>query len=278
MRKDGQCAETGRAVTASAMLQRITPVILTRDEAPNIGRTLERLRWARDIVVLDSFSTDATADIVAGFPNARLLRRAFDSHAAQWTFALRETGVATDWVFALDADYLASEALIAEIATLDPDGPIDAWTTAFDFCVLGRRLRSALYPPVTTLFRPARARYVQDGHTQRVAIDGAIGVLKARLTHDDRKPLSRWLAAQDRYMRLEAEALLSRPRAALGFADRLRLLPPLAPLAVFAHCYLLRGGFRDGRAGLHYALQRMLAEALLGLRLIERRLDGEAAR
>lgn len=259
------------------MLTRITPVILTRDEDPNIARTLERLRWARDVVVLDSFSTDATAAIVAGFPNARLVRRAFDTHAAQWSFALRETGVATDWVFALDADYLAGEALIAEIAALDPDGPIDGWSTAFDFCVLGRPLRGALYPPVTTLFRAARAHYVQDGHTQRVVIDGPTGQLRARLIHDDRKPLTRWLAAQDRYMRLEAEAILSRPRAALGFADRLRLLPPLAPFAVFALCYLARGGFRDGRAGLYYALQRMLAEALLGLRLIERRLDGEKA-
>lgn len=263
-------------MTQGAMLPRITPVILTHDEAPNIGRTLERLAFARDIVVLDSFSTDETADIVARFPNARFVRRAFDTHAAQWTFAVRETGVAADWVFALDADYVANEALIAEIAALDPDGPVDAWTTAFDFCVLGRRLRSSHYPPVTTLFRPARARYVQDGHTQRLVVDGATGMLKARLTHDDRKPLSRWLAAQDRYMRLEIEALLSKPRSALDFADRLRLLPPLAPLAAFAHCYLLRGGFRDGRAGLYYALQRMLAEALLGLRLIERRLDGGA--
>src|SRR6266853_1961071 len=87
------------------MLGAITPVILTFNEAPNIGRTLERLPWARRIVVVDSFSDDDTGAIVTRYPKAELFRRRFDSHANQWNFAIHETGINTEWILALDADY-----------------------------------------------------------------------------------------------------------------------------------------------------------------------------
>ena len=76
------------------MLDQITPVILTYNEAPNIGRTLERLAWAREIVVVDSFSDDETLAIVDRTPQARLLQREFDCLANQWNFALNEARIA----------------------------------------------------------------------------------------------------------------------------------------------------------------------------------------
>jgi glycosyltransferase involved in cell wall biosynthesis len=254
------------------VLDRITPVLLTLNEEANIGRTLQGLIWARDIVVVDSLSTDATLSIVRRMPQARVFSRAFTTHAEQWTYAITETGIGTDWVLALDADYEATEEFVAEVAALDPGDEISGYRAAFRYCVLGRPLRGALYPPVTVLFRRARARYEQDGHTQRVICNGAIAQLRAPLLHDDRKPLSLWLASQDRYMRLEAEKLSSTPRSRREPADRVRMIPLLAPLLVFAYCYLLKGGVFDGRAGLYYALQRTLAENLLSLRLLERTL------
>src|SRR5436853_2457479 len=86
----------------SIMLDSITPLILTYNEAANIGRTLEQLRWARDIVVVDSFSDDETVEIAGSFPHVRVFQRKFDNHGAQWNFGLSETGIATEWVLALD--------------------------------------------------------------------------------------------------------------------------------------------------------------------------------
>ena len=80
------------------MLDQITPLILTYNEAPNIGRTLESLSWASDIVVVDSFSDDETLEIAASFPQVRIFQRAFDSHRNQWEFGLRETEIKTPWV------------------------------------------------------------------------------------------------------------------------------------------------------------------------------------
>lgn len=253
------------------MLDHVTPVVLTFNEEPNIERTLARLSWARDIVVVDSFSTDRTAEIVRKIPQARLFQRRFDSHANQWNFALSETGVATEWVLALDADYIVTEDAQTEISGLDPDAEVAGYTAAFRYCVWGKPLRGALYPPVTALFRRERGVYLQDGHTQRLSLSGKSATLAARFLHDDRKPLSHWLASQDRYMRLEVENITNKAWSELGFADRVRRFPLLAPFLVFGNCYLLKGGVLDGRAGLYYAFQRMLAETLLGLRVMERR-------
>lgn len=252
----------------------ITGLVLTRDEAPNIARTLGQLGWLPAIVVVDSESTDATREIAAGFPNVRVVSRRFTTHAEQWNFGLEETGIQTEWVLALDADFVVSDTLAREIQALQPDAGTAGYWASFEYCVDGRPLRGAVYPPVAVLYRRTRGRYEQDGHTQRIRLDGTAGTLTAPIRHDDRKPLIRWLASQSRYMELEAEKL-SRPGGATGLADRMRKLIVIVPPAMFLYCYLVRGGLFDGKAGLFYALQRAVAEGILSLFLV-RRLVGRA--
>src|SRR5690349_23808475 len=113
------------------MLNQITPLILTYNEAPNLGRTLAALSWAREIVVVDSFSDDETLEIAASFPNVRVVQRAFDSHRNQWEFGLRETGIKTEWVLALDADYVVTQDALAELRGLQPGDTIAAYRANF---------------------------------------------------------------------------------------------------------------------------------------------------
>src|SRR5216684_3043071 len=103
---------------AASMLDRITPLILTRDEEANIGRTLAQLAWARQVVIVDSLSTDGTVAIARRFANVRVVPRAFDSHAGQWSFGVGQ--VTTPWVLTLDADYFVPEGFVRELASLDP--------------------------------------------------------------------------------------------------------------------------------------------------------------
>src|SRR5437870_180064 len=103
------------------MLERITPLILTYNEAPNIGRTLAQLRWAKDIVVVDSFSADKTRTAVSELPQARIFKREFDTHERQWNFGLNETGIESEWILALDADYVLTNEFIDELRSLQPD-------------------------------------------------------------------------------------------------------------------------------------------------------------
>jgi glycosyltransferase involved in cell wall biosynthesis len=253
------------------MLDRITPLILTYNEAPNIARTLDSLCWANEIVVVDSFSTDDTAQIAASFPNVRLVQRAFDCHRNQWNFGLKETGITTEWVLALDADYVVTTDLKTEIRNLSSHADTAGYRARFVYCISGKRLHSGVYPPVTVLYRAAAASYVQDGHTQRVSLNGRIEELRSPLLHDDRKPLRRWFESQKRYTRLEAQKLRAARPAELSFLDRMRRWPLVVPPLALFYCLIVRAGIFDGWAGFYYAFQRTTAELLLSLYLIDRR-------
>ncbi len=253
------------------MLEHITPVLLTWNEAPNLPRTLGALAWARQIVVVDSFSTDATLALLKANPRVALVQRKFDSHASQWNFAIGQTGIATPWILALDADYVLSDALAAELAALKPEESMAAYRARFDYYVRGQRLWGSLYPPVTVLFRKDRASYVQDGHTQRLQVSGEVGDLRAPIAHDDRKPFVHWRQAQRRYGRLEAEKLARAPWQSLGWPDRVRRLVVVAPAAVLLYCLVVRGGLLQGLAGLQYAFQRAWSETVLAQEILRLR-------
>ncbi len=255
-------------------LNEITPVILTYNEAPNIARNLERLRWAREVVVVDSGSQDQTQALVATFPNTRLIVRPFDSHARQWSFAVHEANIATPWVLRLDADYIVPMATVEEIRGLAAGDDVGGYRVAFDYCIDGRRLRGSLYPELPVLFRRDRVSFVQDGHTERAKVTGTIGRLLGRFEHDDRKGLDRWLSSQFHYQRREAEKLLSTPWEQLPWADRIRRTRVLGPPLVLLYCLFGRGLILDGWPGWQYALQRTTADMILSMLLIQRTMSG----
>lgn len=254
------------------MHAQITPVILTFNEAPNIGRVLERLRWAQDVVVVDSGSSDETVVIAERFPNVRVFVRPFDTHATQWAFAQKETGIRTEWMMRLDADYVLSEPLIAEIASLRPSDDVSAYNTRFVYCIHGKPLRASLYPTRPRLFRLARGRFYQDGHTDEVAVEGRVLDLAHPIFHDDRKPLTYWIHSQARYMALESAKVAE--LKSLSVPDWLRRETSLMPFIAFFYLLFARGLILDGAAGLHYCLQRTLADFMLKLYLVDRRVQG----
>lgn len=255
---------------ASTFRDAITPIILTFNEAPNIGRTLEMLRWAKRVVVVDSFSTDETMDICAAFKNVSFLQRKFDTFADQCNFAL--TNVGTPWVLSLDADYELSAELLSEITSIVPDNTVKGYRARFVYRIFGRPLRSTLYPPRTVLYRRDQALYRNEGHGHRVEIQGSIKSLSGVIFHDDRKALYRWFSSQAKYAQQEADHLLTADPKALGLADKLRLMAWPAPILAGFYVLFGRGGIWDGPAGWYYTLQRVLAEILLALEIIDRRL------
>ena len=248
-------------------LNQITPVVLTWNEEANIGRTLRRLDWAARVVVIDSGSSDRTLQDCREFPNVEVFVRPFDNHTNQWNFGLDQ--VKTLWVFSLDADYLLTPELMDEIRRLPESADVAAYLVPLLFCVEGTPLRGSLLPPRLALFRRDAARYVQDGHTQTLSVQGPLLKLQSGIWHDERKPLARWLEAQSRYAALEVQKLRSTPWRELGWPDRIRQWIVVAPILVPLLAYL-RGAILDGRRGLFYVFQRMLAEVILSLSLLER--------
>jgi hypothetical protein len=153
---------------------------------------------------------------------------------------------------------------------------VGGYLVSFRYCIHGRPLSGTLYPPVVALYRREGARYVQHGHTQRAVVRGGIERLRGRIDHDDRKPLSRWLSAQQNYARLEADYLLAKPRRELRRTDRLRLMGWPSPMLTFLYTLIGKGCIFDGWAGWSYVLQRTLAETVLALEIVDRRLRGRS--
>ena len=249
-------------------LEEITPVVLARDEEVNIGRTLAQLAWARQVIVVDSFSTDATETVAESFPNVKVLRRELDTLAGQSQFGIRQAS--TNWILLLDADFFVPPELVDELRELAPAPEVRAYRAAFDYAIDGTRLRASLYPARVVLLQREHSEVWQDGHAHRVLVDGATVTLRSKIVHDDRKPFDRFVARQKRYMRQEAEKLASADPRSLSLAGRVRKLIFLAPFAAAFHALFVRGLILDGRAGLRYAFERFIAESILSLELLRR--------
>lgn len=262
----------GRVMSEPTFLDAVTPLVLTYNEEPNIARTLSKLGWARRIVVVDSGSTDATLNIASTFPAVRVHHRPFDDFASQWNFGLAQ--IETPWVLSLDADYLMSDELVREVAGIEAPDAVAGYEARFIYCVQGRPLRAALYPPRVVLFRKACATHINEGHTQRLKLVGGQRRLAAAIYHDDRKPLQRWFASQQRYAREEASYLLRIGSGSLRRTERLRLMAWPAPLLVFAYTLIAKRCILDGWPGWLYVLQRTLAEVMIAIEIVDRRLQG----
>ncbi len=125
-------------------------------------------------------------------------------------------------------------------------------------------------------YRRSAAVYVDEGHTQRVQIDGELSIPIHPIYRDDRKPISRWFSSQARYASLEASHLVRGGMSNLGGVDRIRLLMVPAPIPMFFYVLFIKRCLLDGWPGWYYTLQRTRAEAMLSIELIDRRLRSGA--
>lgn len=252
------------------MIDSITPVILTYNEAPNIGRTLDALRWAGAVVVLDSGSTDETKEIATRYANVKWFERAFDRHQVQWEYAIHETGIATEYVLALDADMEVTPAFREELTEKFLPGKFAGGDVSFIYSYYGRNLTGSLYPNQVRVFRRQDVLITQVDHTQHFAVPGTVYKFHNRLIHDDRKSLERWVASQLSYQVLNDEAIVNGGSSPLKYSlRRTGLMPPMVALLA----YLRSGGPFGGAASARYAYERLVCESLLAIRLMNRRLQ-----
>jgi glycosyltransferase involved in cell wall biosynthesis len=248
----------------STLLQAL---ILTKNEEPNLKRVLDKLTWLEKVVILDSYSTDATLEIAAAYTNTMVVQRPFDTHGQQWNYGL--SLLDSEWVLSLDADYVLPDDFIAETEKYVLSGNETAYETNFKFLVFGKPLLKDNTTPRPVLFRRALCSYFDDGHTQRLQINGPKGMYKSVILHDDRKSLSRWLSNQDGYAIKECDKLVTGSGEGLPLSSKIRKTKVFAPFIVFFYSLFIKGLIFNGWRGWHYTLQRTMVEMILALRLIE---------
>ncbi len=249
--------------------QEITPILIAWNEEANLPRVLRGLSWAREILVVDSGSTDETLAILASTPAVRVLTRPFSTFSDQWNFGLAQAK--SEWVMTLSTPTdVLSDGLVEELRTLRPAKDVAGYTCRFRYRSLGKPLRGSLYPPRTVLFRRSLGVFHEEGHQQRLSLAGRCDRLGGLIHHDDRKPLSRWLLAQERYAEIEARRLLGARLVNLDWMDRIRRAGFLAAPIAVVYCLAVKGCILDGQAGFYYAFQRGIAEGVLALKLWEK--------
>lgn len=268
----------------------ISALILTLNEERNLPACLDALGWCDDIVVLDSFSTDATVAI-AEAAGARVVQRRFDDERSQRLFGLHEIEFRNPWLYLPDADEVTTPELRDEmiVATADPARPEVAYRIRPKTMFMGRWLRhSSLYPTwQLRLCRPERVGFEREINLRPV-LDGPAGHLGEHYLHYTfNNGLTAWYEKHNRYSAAEArEALVVLDGGRLHWRD---LLPgadavrrraalkdlsfrlPCRPAARFTYMYLVRGGFRDGWPG--YMHCRLLAayEYMIVIKMAEAR-------
>jgi len=234
---------------------RLSVVLITKDEEPRIGSTLDSVRFADECIVLDHASRDRTREIAAA-------RGAQVHRSETWPgFGPQKNRVIAlatgDWILALDADEQVSEDLAREIqaAIADPSADVYALPRLSRFC--GRyMLHSGWWPDrVPRLFRRGKARYSDDQVHERLMFEGSCARLHAPLLHDTHRSIEQALQKMNRYTSLGAEEAWARGK-------RSGILRGVARAAwSFVRTYILRRGFLDGREGLLLAI--MVAENTL---------------
>jgi glycosyltransferase involved in cell wall biosynthesis len=222
----------------------VSLVVITRDAAAEIAECVLSASFCADALVVDSGSGDHTVE-TARRSGARVVSRAWLGFGPQKQFAVQEAR--HDWVLCLDADERLSPALRESIGALFARGepPHPAYALARRNRFLGRWLAHGEgYPDWTTrLFDRRRARWSDDPVHEHVIANGPIGRLEGDLLHASAESLERYIAKQNRYTTLQADALHASGKRSSALAMA------AAPLARFFRFYVLKLGFLDGAAG-----------------------------
>lgn len=244
-------------------------LILTLNEERDLPRCLASLQnCSDDVVILDSGSTDRTADL-ARAAGARVFTRPFDTFARQRNHAQTQISFRHPWVFHLDADEEMTPELAAECALIvAEDPPIDGCWVAPKMIFLNRWIpRCTDYPAYQARFvRAPQFEFIDVGHGQREAGHMRLRRMRASYLHDlSSDGEAAWLEKHRRYAAVEAAAHRSSVGAvtlrALFSRDALlrrRALKyysyflPFRPTLRLFYQYILRGGFLDGAPGWRY--------------------------
>jgi glycosyltransferase involved in cell wall biosynthesis len=226
----------------------LSVVIIAKNAAAQLGACLKSASFADEMLVIDSGSSDSTADVAAQ-RGARVQQQEWLGFGAQKQFAVE--AARHDWVLCLDADERVSEPLRASILAALAAPATQAYAMPRCNRFMGSWLRHGEgYPDWSLrLFDRRHARWSDDPVHEKVITDAPVTRIKGDLLHDSAETLAGYLDKQNRYTSMQAEALFKAGKRA-GVAQLL-----LSPALRFAKFYFLRLGFLDGTAGLvHIAI------------------------
>lgn len=226
------------------MNTKISAVIIARDEEPNIGRALESLKWADEIIVLDTGSEDRTVEICRD-SGARVEETTWSGYVEAKN---QVAGMAScDWVLSLDADEEITPQLTQEIKEIVNGSKENAgYRIPRNNHYLGKRIRyCGWYPDLQLrLWKRGKGKWVGGRVHERVEVEGQVGETSSAMNHYTYGSIKEHIGTMEKYAGLQARDKFEAGKRTSAVS--LFFTPPWQ----FFRLYILRLGFLDGASGL----------------------------
>jgi glycosyltransferase involved in cell wall biosynthesis len=225
-------------------MKKLTVLIPAFNSEKTLRDTMESVKWADEILLCDSGSTDRTLEIAKEY-GARIIQHEYINSALQKNWAIPQC--AHEWILQLDSDETLEQGLKEEIkqALQDMDPKVHALKLRRKNYAYGKWLKhGAFYPDYQTrLFLRDFGRFEEREVHAHVMVTGKSKTLRGHILHKDFKDLSTWLIKIERYMRYEYAQLIKEGKA----FSIVRAV--FYPAALFVRDYLFKRGFMDGWPG-----------------------------
>ncbi len=241
-------------------MEKISVIIIAGKEEKNIAECLESVRWADEIVVVNSESKDRTAEIARQFTGKVFLRK-WDGYASQKNYSLQQAS--NEWVLSLDADERVSPELREEISNLDLS-KVDGFYVPRRNYFLNKVIRSCGWSPdyQLRLFRKSKTKLTNRQVHEGFVVDGEKGYLKSELIHYTHTSIASTVEKVNEYSSLEAEekSLRIKMNGAKIFVK---------PIWEFFHHFIIRRGFTDGVHGLMVSIIHAMTKTQVYMKIWE---------
>jgi len=222
---------------------KITAIIPTLNEEIHIEAAIKSVRFADEIIVIDSFSTDKTVEL-AKKHQVHLIQRVFDDFSTQKNFAIDKAK--HEWIYVLDADERVTPKLEKEIleAVKKPKNFVGFYVYR-TFYFMGKKIKygGAQRDKVARLFLKKHCEYNGNLVHEVITANGKLGYLKHKLDHFSYRNFDHFISKLNHYAALRAKRLNAEGKKVTFF--HLLIKPP----ARFVIHYIIRLGFLDGFAG-----------------------------
>lgn len=233
-------------------MHRITAIIPTFNEEAHIAKALQSVAWADEIIVVDSFSTDSTPDIVKKESHVKFIQHEYVNSATQKNWIIPQAS--NEWIFLLDADERVTVQLKEEIEAFKKEEKsefVGFWIPRQNY-FLGQKLNHIWKgDAVVRLFHRDKCRYQDLAVHSEIQADGALGHLKGKLEHHSFLTMAKYKTKLERYAQWSASDY-EKKTGSIGLYHLV-----VKPAYRFFKHYILELGILDGKAG--FTISKLMA-------------------
>lgn len=242
------------------MENKISVTIITGNEEENIRECLESVKWADEIIVVDSESTDRTVEIAKEFTDKIFIRK-WEGYASQKNFAMEKAS--NEWVLSIDADERVTPELADEILHSNLN-EYDGYRIKRDNYFIGKKITGCGWGNdyQVRLFKKSKTKLTERLVHEGFVVNGNLNTLKSELLHYSYRNLKDGFYKINEYSSLEAKEKASRKKI-----TGLRIV--FFPVWAFIQHYFIRKGYKDGRHGLIVSLMHAMTKLQVYMKIWE---------